>query len=59
MQIFPVSEKRSRVVWIIDMLPNELAGRIGENMDKGIAAMKQTIERSAVDDLVHQRKPVG
>jgi hypothetical protein len=47
------------VVWIIDMLPNELAGRIGENMDKGIAAMKQTIERSAVDDLVHQRKPVG
>jgi hypothetical protein len=35
----------SRIVWIIDMLPNELAGFIAANMEKAAAAMKRTLER--------------
>jgi len=29
--------------WIIDVLPDELAGRTGELMDSGLAAIKRTL----------------
>jgi carbon monoxide dehydrogenase subunit G len=45
MQIFPDGEDRSRVVWIADLLPNELAGPIGAMIEQGLGAMKQTLER--------------
>jgi hypothetical protein len=38
---------RSRIVWIADVLPNEIAGVIGGMMEKGCAAMKQTLEESS------------
>ena len=35
---------RARVVWISDLLPNEMASAIGAMMQMGTAAMKRTLE---------------
>ena len=45
LQVFPDGEKRSRVVWIADLLPNELAGTIAGMIDQGMAVMKKTLEK--------------
>lgn len=45
-QVLAEGESSSRLVWIIDLLPNELAGLIAGNMDKATAIMKQTLEAS-------------
>ena len=39
----------SRVVWIADLLPNELAPAIAAMIEQGLAAMKRTLEAAAVD----------
>jgi carbon monoxide dehydrogenase subunit G len=44
LQIFPDGEGRSRVVWIADLLPNELAGHITGMIEQGMAVMKKTLE---------------
>ncbi len=44
-QAFPDGAARTRVVWIADLLPEELAGPIGGMMEQGCAAMKRTLER--------------
>ena len=46
-QVFPEAGGRSRIVWIADVLPNEIAGVIGGMMEKGCAAMKQTLEETS------------
>jgi hypothetical protein len=46
-QVFGESGGPSRVVWIADLLPNEIAGTISSMMDQGCAVMKQTMERVA------------
>jgi carbon monoxide dehydrogenase subunit G len=51
-QVFAEGENRSRVIWINDILPNEFAELIGANMDRGVSAMKQTLERSVGDKSV-------
>ena len=38
---------RSRVVWIADLLPHDLAGPISGMMEQGSAAMKRTLETSS------------
>ena len=43
-QVFPESENRSRVVWIADLMPNEIAASIEEMIHQGLKAMKQTLE---------------
>ncbi|MBI3770392.1 MAG: hypothetical protein HY271_18130 [Deltaproteobacteria bacterium] len=45
MQVFADGESRSRLVWITDLLPHDLAGPIGEVQDQGMAVIKQTLER--------------
>jgi len=45
MQVFADGEHRSRVAWIADVLPNEVAGHIAGMMDGGLATMKKTLER--------------
>lgn len=40
-QVFPEGAAGSRLVWIIDLLPDELAAPIGAMMDQGAAAMKR------------------
>ena len=46
LQVFSHGEAKSRIVWIIDLLPNELAGMISESMIKAAAVMKATLERA-------------
>jgi len=45
MQIFAEGVASTRVVWIADLLPHELAGPIAGMIDQGLAAMKRTLER--------------
>jgi hypothetical protein len=45
-QVFPDGDTRSRVVWIADLLPNEVADLVGGMMEQGCAAMKRTLEQS-------------
>jgi carbon monoxide dehydrogenase subunit G len=45
MRVFADSEKRTRVVWTADLLPNDLAKPIAGMIDQGCAAIKKTLER--------------
>jgi carbon monoxide dehydrogenase subunit G len=47
LQVFAEGADRSRVVWIADLLPNEMAGPIAAMIDQGVSAMKRTLERGA------------
>jgi carbon monoxide dehydrogenase subunit G len=47
LQVFEEGEGKSRLVWITDVLPHELAGPIRANVEQGMAIMKQTLERGA------------
>ena len=44
-QVFAENGRRSRVLWIADLLPNELAGYIRSQMDIAAVTMKQTLEQ--------------
>ena len=44
-QVFADGEHRSRVVWIADVLPNEIAGYMAGLLDQGLAVMQKTLER--------------
>jgi uncharacterized protein YndB with AHSA1/START domain len=44
LQVFGDGGLRSRIVWIADLLPNELATLVDGMMEMGCAAMKQTRE---------------
>jgi len=43
-QVFAEGERRTRFVWIIDLLPNELAAPVGAMAEQGAAAIKRTLE---------------
>ena len=45
MQVFDDGDRGSRVVWIADLLPNEIAGTITAMIEEGLGAMKKTLER--------------
>ena len=47
MQIFADGESGSRVVWITDVLPNEIAPYIDSQMSLGALAMQNTLKRVA------------
>ena len=44
LQVFTEGENRSRVVWIADLLPNNLAATIAGMIDQGMSVMKWTLE---------------
>jgi carbon monoxide dehydrogenase subunit G len=44
-QVFPDGEKRTRLVWTADLLPNEFAGEIRTMMEHGAAAMTKALEK--------------
>ena len=46
-QVFAEGERRSRLVWIADLLPDELAPTIAAMIEQGTAAMKRTLEADA------------
>ena len=45
MQVIADGQGRSRVVWVADLLPNELAGHVGGLIEQGLGVMKQTLEK--------------
>ena len=44
LQVFAEEGDRSRLVWITDLLPDELAGSVREMVEQGAEVMKQTLE---------------
>ncbi|HWN04816.1 MAG TPA: SRPBCC family protein, partial [Candidatus Dormibacteraeota bacterium] len=44
LQVVAEAARRSRVIWIADLLPNELASPIASLIDQGMAVMKKTLE---------------
>jgi carbon monoxide dehydrogenase subunit G len=45
LQVFADGERGSRVVWIADLLPNDVAGDIRGLIEQGMAVMKLTMEK--------------
>lgn len=45
-EVIDDGNQRSKFLWIIDLLPNDIAPYISAQMDLGIAAMKKTLEGS-------------
>lgn len=43
-QVFSDGEGTTRLVWLVDFLPNELAGTMNAVMERGAEAMKETLE---------------
>ena len=43
-QVFSDGHEKCRVVWIADLMPNEVAEAIGEMIQHGLNTMKQTLE---------------
>jgi hypothetical protein len=46
-QVFADGDARTRLVWIVDVLPNEIAPYIDAQMDQAALAMQETLARSA------------
>ena len=46
-QVIATEGGASRVVWIADLLPNEMAPAIAGMIEQGLGAMKKTLEASA------------
>jgi hypothetical protein len=46
-QVFAESDGRSRLLWIVDVLPNEVAPYMDAQMDLGAAAMQKALGRDA------------
>jgi len=45
LQVFADAGGHSRVVWIADLLPDEIAGTIAGMIEQGLSVMKKTLER--------------
>jgi hypothetical protein len=50
LQVFSLGSNKCRVVWIADLLPNEIAESIGELIQQGLNTIKQTLENNPVDN---------
>jgi len=48
LQVFAAQDGQSRVLWVTDLLPNEMRGPIEQMVELGSTAMAQTLERSYV-----------
>jgi len=46
-QVLADGETRSRLIWIVDVLPNEIASYVDSQMDLGVQAMQNAFRRSA------------
>ena len=46
-QVFAEGERRSRFVWVADLLPHEAAPVVAGMMDQGLAVIKRTMEKTA------------
>jgi hypothetical protein len=46
-QVFADGDEKCRVVWIADLMPDEVADTVGEMISQGLAAMKRTLEKGS------------
>ena len=46
-QVFANPDGQTRLVWIADLLPNDVAGAISLMMEEGMTVMKSTLDRLA------------
>ena len=46
-QVFSDASGLTKVVWIADLLPDEAAGAVAAMIERGMAVMKQTLDRLA------------
>ena len=46
LQVFADGDAACRVVWIADLLPNEIADTVGDMISQGLVAMKRTLENA-------------
>ena len=44
LQVFADGESRSRVVWIADLLPNDLAGAVGAMIEQGMGVTQKSLQ---------------
>ncbi|UVJ42163.1 SRPBCC family protein [Pseudomonas sp. LS1212] len=49
LQVFAEGASDSRLVWIADLLPNDMAGAIEAMIQQGTIAMKHTLERNVTN----------
>ena len=47
-QVLSENDNRCRVIWIADLMPNEMADRIEAMIEQALKAMKQTLEANLV-----------
>jgi hypothetical protein len=43
LQVVAEDERRCRLVWVTDVMPDEVAGRVGQMVDAGAAVMQRTL----------------
>jgi carbon monoxide dehydrogenase subunit G len=43
-QVFPDGDDACRVVWIADLMPDEIAADVGDMIEQGLETMKRTLE---------------
>lgn len=43
-QVFPEGNEKSRVVWIADVMPHEVADTVGDMVSQALIVMKRTLE---------------
>ena len=48
-EVFSAGQDKCRVVWIADLMPNEVADAIAEIIQQGLDAMKQTLESNRAE----------
>ena len=46
-QVLADGDGRSRLIWIVDVLPNEIASYVDSQMDLGVQAMQKALGRNA------------
>ena len=46
-QVFSRGDDKCRVVWIADLMPNEVAETVGEMIQRGLDTMKRTLESNS------------
>ena len=51
-QVFPDGDSGCRFVWIADLLPDEVAPAITAMIERGMAVIKETLERTERDRVV-------
>ena len=49
LQVFPAPNGQSRVLWVTDLLPDEMCAPIAQMVELGSAAMAKTLEHSFVE----------